>query len=376
MIRYGPAGIPLSCKGRTFKDGIEDVHNLALTAMEIQLVRPRTFVRPPDEEYEVGKSMLELDQDSGFVVGIMREGDVVFDPEAIVSINDSLIEMNSGANARFSDLPRLGEVAKNHDVQLSVHAPFYMDLGADPANEEDPCASLAMQCLDTVRFAGSVCNALDGNIVVTNLGPYDRERSDLDTEANIEANLRFLAGWWKDADLKPRLGIEVTGNQDVWGSLEQVLDICDTVDGLTPVMNFAHHHARTCGSLITVEDFMDVLDQVGPYSGDMIYSAFASVEYDADGNERWLTPIKKGDLKFERLAEALSDLRTNITIISTSPLLEHDAVYMRTLTERVLSKRAAKFLKERRKAEAAAEAAATKAATSKSAQGGEKEEER
>ena len=26
MIRFGPAGIPLSCKGRTIRDGIEDIH--------------------------------------------------------------------------------------------------------------------------------------------------------------------------------------------------------------------------------------------------------------------------------------------------------------------------------------------------------------
>ena len=39
MIRFGPAGIPLSCKGRTLRDGIEDVHTLGLTALEIQLVR-------------------------------------------------------------------------------------------------------------------------------------------------------------------------------------------------------------------------------------------------------------------------------------------------------------------------------------------------
>ena len=39
MIRFGPAGIPLSCKGRTIRDGIEDIHALGLHCMEIQLVR-------------------------------------------------------------------------------------------------------------------------------------------------------------------------------------------------------------------------------------------------------------------------------------------------------------------------------------------------
>ena len=40
MIRIGPAGIPLSCKGRTNKDGIIYVKKiLDLNAMEIQLIR-------------------------------------------------------------------------------------------------------------------------------------------------------------------------------------------------------------------------------------------------------------------------------------------------------------------------------------------------
>ena len=53
MIRFGPAGIPLSCKGRTLRDGIEDVHNLSLTAIEIQMVRPNVT-----EVYPESRSMM------------------------------------------------------------------------------------------------------------------------------------------------------------------------------------------------------------------------------------------------------------------------------------------------------------------------------
>ena len=76
-----------------------------------------------------------------------------------------------------------------------------------------------------------------------------------------------------------------------------------------------------------------------------------------DAGEKRLTPIKKGDLKFEPLAEAMAEMRPDCTVISMSPLLEHDAMYMRIIQERILTKRAAKELKERRKSEAAAAAA-------------------
>lgn len=53
----------------------------------------------------------------------------------------------------------------------------------------------------------------------------------------------------------------------------------------------------------------------------------------------------------------MAELKPDMTLISSSPLLEHDAVYMRTLTERVFSKKAAKYLKDKKKQEVEAAAA-------------------
>ena len=59
MIRFGPAGIPLSCKGRTLRDGIADVHHLGLTAMEIQFIKVNPLTRRALDE-EIGKLPREL----------------------------------------------------------------------------------------------------------------------------------------------------------------------------------------------------------------------------------------------------------------------------------------------------------------------------
>src|SRR5437867_12324663 len=59
MIRFGPSGIPLSCKGRTLRDGIEDVHNLGLTAMEVQLVRVNLNERFASDE-DIGRTVREI----------------------------------------------------------------------------------------------------------------------------------------------------------------------------------------------------------------------------------------------------------------------------------------------------------------------------
>jgi len=68
VIRFGPAGIPLSCKGRTLRDGIADVHHLGLTAMEVQFIKVNPLTRLALDE-EVGRLARDLVQQLVVSVG-------------------------------------------------------------------------------------------------------------------------------------------------------------------------------------------------------------------------------------------------------------------------------------------------------------------
>jgi deoxyribonuclease-4 len=308
------------------------------------MVRAGVYGRVPNED-EVGIRIRDIEE--GFVVEMDRDGEIISDPEEIIEEDDVLIHMPSGITDSFGELFEIGDIAKRLDVSVSLHTPYYMDLGMN--------TEITESCIDSIRRAATIVNALDGDIVVTNLGLYTEKMSREETDANIEENVAMIMEWWKDNKIRPKLGIEITGHQSVYGSLDQILDLCDAVDGVVPAINFPHHHSRTNGSLTEPEDFIDLLQQVEPYCKGSIHTSFAGVEY-GDWNEKRLTPIKKGDLKFEPLAEALCTLNPDATIISSSPLLEHDAMYMRIINERVLSKRVAKALKEKKKAELAAAA--------------------
>lgn len=355
MIRFGPAGIPLSCKGRTLRDGIEDVHNLSLSALEIQMVRAGVFPRPPEDE-EVGLTIRDITED--FVVNIIRDEVPVDDPDEPIEEDDDLLFMPSPIAETFGELTDIGHMAKRLDVKLSIHTPYYMDLG----DEND----LTMSCIESIEHSGLILDALQGDIVVTSLGLYDGVRPEDYVDDHIYESMGMLVDWWKGCGLKCRLGVEITGQQDVFGSLEQVLDLCTSVGDIVPVINFPHQHSRTNGSLLDPDNFIDLMETVQPYSKGGLHTAFAGVEFGETGEKR-TTPIKKGDLKFEYLAEALAEMRPDCTVISTSPLLEHDAMYMKIIQERVLTKRAAKDLKERRKSEKEAAAAAGERSWSRTA---------
>lgn len=325
MIRFGPAGIPLSCKGRTLADGIKDVHTLGLTAMEIQMIRPETTDICPEDE-DVDCTIREI-QDR-FIVGIRRGKKVITNPDEVITKKDNLIMLNYGVSDCFGDLKKLGDYAKKLDVQLSVHTPFYMDFASN--NE------ITESCINSIKQAATVLNELDGTTVVANLGVIPEDIDD--AEENIRNNLDELLTWWAKEKIKPKLGIEITCSDDVWGSLENVVDLCDEIKkNITPVINWANYYIRSNGALYEMEDFDYIFDEIAPYTKGGIYSTFSGVEQFTGEKYRY-TPIKKGDLKFETLAECISERRPDMTVISASPLLEHDAVYMRVINDRMFEK--------------------------------------
>ncbi|MBI4416844.1 MAG: TIM barrel protein [Euryarchaeota archaeon] len=330
MIRFGPSGIPLSCKGRTLRDAIEDVHNLGLTAMEVQLVRVNVLERPAGDE-EVGRTPRALSGE--LVVEIRRREDKqevrIADLGEPIDAGDMLVSLTSGLARDYEELEFLGKVAKELDIELSLHTPYYMDLaGAD---------QFAQKSIDSILWGGLLADAMDATVVATYLGLYG-EFEAKEALRRIADNVKFLRDQYRKLKLRVKLGLETSGRKEVVGGLEEILSLCKTIKGVVPVLNFAHVHARDGGLLKRPEDFASVIDQVQKFAGVRVHTHFTGVEHEG-GSELRYTPIKKGDLRFEPLAECLLDADYDITLISSSPLLEHDAMYMRVILERVLAKK-------------------------------------
>src|SRR6266567_1679043 len=174
---------------------------------------------------------------------------------------------------------------------------------------------LAQKSIQSVVWGGMLAEAMGSPIVVTHLGMFG-ELAPKEAMTRIAKNLRLIRDAYKKGKIHARLGIEASGRTEVVGSLDEILTLVKNAKGILPVLS----------KLEKVSD------------GGHIHSHFSGVEH-ADGNELRYTPIKKGDLRFEPLAECLLDEDYDLTIVSSSPLLEHDAMYMKVILERVLAKR-------------------------------------
>ncbi|HYA54455.1 MAG TPA: TIM barrel protein [Thermoplasmata archaeon] len=332
MIRFGPAGIPLSCKGRTLRDGIADVHHLGLTAMEVQFIKVNPLTRAVLDE-EVGKAARDLVQQ--LVVSVGPADHQGGSPDAVAMAaplrrRDSITSLTWSLAKDFADLQQTRSLAKALDTDLTLHAPYYVDFfGSSDARE---------QSTRQIQWAGVLAHGLGARLVVTHLGfygPGDRADSVHQLTETVSELSDWLSRYSKGT---VRLAIEPSGHPDVFGSREEILELTRRVKGTVPVLNLPHIAARERTSFETAEELEPVLKEFVRATGGPLYLNFSGVEFYGPGEFR-LTPIKRGLVRFDPLAEILSERDYDVTVISSSPLLEHDAMYMKLLYERALTRR-------------------------------------
>ncbi|MEC7703881.1 MAG: TIM barrel protein [Candidatus Thermoplasmatota archaeon] len=290
-LKLGPAGVPLSCKGRTIVEGMDDITALGLETMEIQTVRtvaPHHF----DQYWQAGI----LSWKTGF--------------------------------------------------EMNLHGPYYAEILGSKRER-----TRTLSKMEASMQAAKVINARHITYHVGPYGEYKKGTEANEQVANVMAGVvdRCAQIWnnedesedyaafpWVISNSPTLIGIETSGRQDLWGSMEEVLEVVNHVEGTVPVLNLAHIHARGHGRLRTSEDFGDLFDQVREtIGGKKFYCHFSGIEHRM-GNALHYTQIKKSDLKFEPLAEFLAEDGDwlDITMISDSPLLEHDAMFMLQQCER------------------------------------------
>jgi len=278
MIRIGQAGIPLSCKGRTNKDGLVYTKQvLGLNAMEVQFVRGLYIME--DEEAQFMK-----------------------------------------------------QYSTENDIELHVHAPYYINLAGSPDE-----ISLS---LDKIIFSAKLADKMGAKTVVVHPGYYG-DLSEKKALKKITKNIGKIQSSFKKQKIKVQLGIETMGKQRVFGSLDEVFEVCKKVKGTIPAIGLGHIHARTNGGLKKQEDFEEIFKRLKPLRLKHYLIHVTGVLYE-NGNEYYHVPLKKGDMPLAPLIEVILDNKYNVTFISESPLLEHDAVYIRLQVEKAIMKRTGK----------------------------------
>lgn len=210
---------------------------------------------------------------------------------------------------------------REKDVQISVHAPYFINLNAD--DEEWPKARKRL--MDAAHY-GNLAGATD---IVFHPGSYFKQPPEKVLPIAIlrlEDCVRELHQTGNQVVLRP----ETMGKSAMLGSLEDTIEMSLAVPGVQPCLDFAHLHARPGdGSMNTYDEWARLLEKYGNALGDgalrSLHTHLSGIEYTKKGEKNHLT-LEEADLDLKALLQALYDFNCCGRILCESPTLEDDAL--------------------------------------------------
>jgi len=231
------------------------------------------------------------------------------------------LEVQFGRGITLSDerSAEIGAKAKELDVALSAHAPYYINFncqGETKAKSED-------WLLRSLRAA----TIFSGNIVVVHAASYAGGPPEKATAAVVESLLR-VRDVMVEERLTPLIGLETMGKTGTWGTLREIGEVMREVDGVVPVVDFAHIHARNGGSLRGRKDFEALLDEAEAVHGGHLHCHYSGIEYTAKGEKKHI-PIDENEPDYGPLADIIVSRSLDVTLICEAPDPSGDAVRMK-----------------------------------------------
>ncbi|MBU7032435.1 MAG: TIM barrel protein [Theionarchaea archaeon] len=227
--------------------------------------------------------------------------------------------MGHGIRLKSETAHRIGASGREHGVEVSLHAPYYLNFAAG----DESIMKWSRALHQTVELA----ECMNASITVIHPGwiSGDDDRA-LCLKRTIE-NLREFSS--------ETIGIETMGKLSAIGHFSEVLDIC-AATGHRPVMDFAHIHSLQ--PLQSKNDFSSLFDRIESVLGhqDHFHTHFTGVEV-KNGEEKKHLPMRGNEPNFAYLAETCIESGYDITVICESPELDRDALEMKKIYSSLLA---------------------------------------
>ena len=271
-LLFGTAGIPIRAKGSGVENGLRTVKELNLDCMELEFVH--------------------------------------------------------GVNMGEDSARKVGKLAKELNLQLTAHGPYYINLNA---KEEYKIKSSANHILETAKII-SLCN---GYSITFHPGFY-MASSPEDTYNKIKNKLSTIAEIVKKQSnvwIRP----ETTGKVAQFGTLTELLRLSQEIEQVMPCVDFSHLHARE-GKNNSYEEFKKILEDIEKKMGKRalkeMHVHVSGIEYGSKGEKNHLN-LMDSDFKYKELLRALKDFDAAGIVICESPNIEEDAMLLKRAYEAV-----------------------------------------
>lgn len=197
-------------------------------------------------------------------------------PEWLHSIGLNSLEIQCTYGVRMPEIRReLFKInAIKYNIELSIHAPYYINIGSSNHNKIENTKRELSKCLVLAKHIKS-------RKIIFHPGGIEKDRN-----VSINNAITLLKEFEDENDMNDVfLYPEVEGKINKLGSLEDILLICKQVKFAKPCIDFAHLHAITNGSLKTEKNYEDIFYKIEKSIGEEYFQSFHAHLYPVDWKE-------------------------------------------------------------------------------------------
>lgn len=209
-------------------------------------------------------------------------------PEYIVKMGLDCFEYQCGrgVNIGLEKAKELGKIAKQNNVSLSLHAPYYISMSSIEEEKR-------LNSVNYILASARAVNAMGGDRIVVHTGScgkISREEALVLAKETMKLAIDAL-----DNEGLSNIHIcpETMGKVNQLGTLFEVMELCKLDERLIPCIDFGHLNARDLGILKSFEDFenifLTVRNELGTERMKNFHSHFSKIEYTSGGEKRHLT---------------------------------------------------------------------------------------
>jgi deoxyribonuclease-4 len=258
------------------------------------------------------------------VPGLLRE-------EGLDAFEYQAVRWGDKPQIKLQDAEKLGAEAKKHDIRLSMHGSYFINL----AGKDDVIAASKNRLI----AGATAADWMNAYVIVFHTGFYGKFEKSYAFNVCLKA-LKEVSQTIKDMGLKVKLGPETMGRKFQVGSMDEIITICQEIEGTQLVVDWGHLHARNLGAFKKIDDIRVIAEKIESTLGSetlrSMHCHFSKIEFSSQG-ERKHHPLDEPRYgpEFELLAKVLVDFKMCPTIICETPVLDIDALKMKKVLQQI-----------------------------------------